>query len=825
MRKEPMRTPIIIDLDSVTTEGDVEQKIILPLLSAANYLEIPSANIKAKGYLSPTSIDKLAGKTGGYYPDFSVWENALPLMIVEAKAPEVAAEIGYREAALYARHLNQVYRSGVNPCHFIISVNGTRLLAGAWDSLPEFDVLLSDLRIESKILRDLKEFCGHQILAQLGRKFLEILRPARSVRPFNVAGGQALLTSKKPFNTFAAELAPALRRYFTSSSQNNDREIYERGYVSTDDVTEYDRVLESLLKDRIFNRKGTLTETLTPSRSTEPTLSKRINDLRTASGTEGQLQLITGGVGAGKSLFIRRYKELLQPKGQSQWAHWVFIDFNTAPPSLGNAENWLCNEFVARFCTENPAFDPYHADNLSRVFSRDIQKRKGIYDELAKISSDDSRRQRIQDIQGWQNDPLKMAFGICDHFIGQRNEVVIVVMDNVDRLDLENQLAVFQLSLWFMSQSRAFIVLQMRDETYERFKGRPPLDTYRSGVVFHITPPRFLDVVKRRLELTLEHLVENADKHLEYTLGNGARISYPSSMLGEFLKSVYLELFERKVNVSRVLQGIAGRDVRRALEMFVSILNSGHLTEDAITSQAKGAGEIAIPEYTILKILMRTEYRFFSDVSGFVSNIFYFDNGWEQPNNFLIPEILFWLCANRKVRGDIGLEGYFSGERIADELQLSGYVRKDVISACSWLLQNQLIEADHMNLTGVSLEDSVKVTASGFIHLRILCQRLEYLYGVLTVTPIFERGVADKIADFVNRENQHDRLSASQTANCVEVFLQYLKFEHARLRAAYPNFGQSRSGATYVIEQIEDALRHFRNPNQTPSRQITMLDE
>src|SRR6266536_6476619 len=36
--------------------------------------------------------------------------------------------------------------------------------------------------------------------------------------------------------------------------------------------------------------------------------------------------------------------------------------------------------------------------------------------------------------------------------------------------------------------------------------------------------------------------------------------------------------------------------------------------------------------------------------------------------------------------------------------------------------------------------NSIKVTASGFIHIRILCERLEYLYGVLTVTPISERG-------------------------------------------------------------------------------------
>ena len=114
-------------------------------------------------------------------------------------------------------------------------------------------------------------------------------------------------------------------------------------------------------------------------------------------------------------------------------------------------------------------------------------------------------------------------------------------------------------------------------------------------------------------------------------------------MLGEFLKSVYLELFDRRHNVSRILQGLAGRDVRRALDMFVSILNSGHLGDDAITSTAIGARGIAIPEYRILRILMRTEYRFFNNNSGFVSNVFYFDEDWQQPNNFIMPEILFWL--------------------------------------------------------------------------------------------------------------------------------------------------------------------------------------
>jgi type I site-specific restriction endonuclease len=97
------------------TEADVELKVIMPLLTDQNFLAIPAASIKGKAYLAPTALDKSAGKTGGYYPDFSVWELALPVLVVEAKEPEVAVQVGFREASLYARHLNEDYKSGVTP--------------------------------------------------------------------------------------------------------------------------------------------------------------------------------------------------------------------------------------------------------------------------------------------------------------------------------------------------------------------------------------------------------------------------------------------------------------------------------------------------------------------------------------------------------------------------------------------------------------------------------------------------------------------------------------------------------------------------------------
>jgi hypothetical protein len=816
----------VLERDSAATEADVELKVITPLLTGRNYLGIPLTAIKGKEYLAPTTLDKKAGKTGGYFPDFSVWELALPVLIVEAKGPEVPVNVGYREASLYARHLNAQFKHGVNPCKFIVACNGHELSYGYWDSNAARAVQVADLRVGSRELEALRDFCNYGLLQAHAARSLAQVRLERATEPSSLAGGQALLTSPKPFNTFAAELTPLLRRYFTSTTQNNDPEIFEKAYVGSDNITEYDRVLESLLKDRISSRR-IVSEELSPSRGSEPKLTKAIGSFKSTRAdrsTEGELQLITGGVGTGKSLFARRYKELLQPPEQSKWTHWAFIDFNTAPDPIVSAENWLCQKFVDSFFKENPGFDPYGGDNLSRIFSQDLQRRKGIYDETRKKISDvEAEKLRIDDLQKWQADPQRLAFGVCRHFSMERREVIVVVMDNVDRLSLQNQLTAFGLSLWFLDQSKAFVVLQMRDETYERFKDKPPLDTFRTGVVFHIAPPRFLDVVKRRLELSLDYLAQHTPQTLEYSLSNGMRIRYPNTMLGEFLKSIYLELFDRKQNISRVLQGLAGRDIRKALDMFVSILNSGHLTEEQITSTAKG-GAISIPEYRVLKILMRTEYRFFHDKSGFISNVFHSEPEWVQPNNFLVADILFWLCDNRKLKGEIGLEGFFTVERIASELQRRGFVRNDVGDACSWLLTRGLVESDHMNQSEVDFGDCIKVTASGFIHIRILTERFEYLYGVLTVTPIFEKRVAENLAEYLKRENQQGYQGAYQQVRAIEEFLQYLQGQHRKLKEAFMEFGGPRTGASFVIRQIESALRYFKNPT-VRTNEPNLLDE
>jgi hypothetical protein len=122
---------------------------------------------------------------------------------------------------------------------------------------------------------------------------------------------------------------------------------------------------------------------------------------------------------------------------------------------------------------------------------------------------------------------------------------------------------------------------------------------------------------------------------------------------------LYIDIFRGNRKIGWVLEALSGRDVRRALEMFSRILMSGHLDERRVTGTMLGTVEFVIAESLIVRILMKTDYMFFLEGHGFVSNIMYADPEWKRPSNLLVVEALHLLVSRRKQRGDLGIQGFF----------------------------------------------------------------------------------------------------------------------------------------------------------------------
>jgi hypothetical protein len=183
---------------------------------------------------------------------------------------------------------------------------------------------------------------------------------------------------------------------------------------------------------------------------------------------------------------------------------------------------------------------------------------------------------------------------------------------------------------------------------------------------------------------------------------------------------------------------------------------------------------------------------------------------------------LFFLFQNRKIVGAIGLEGYFSCRQLTDALQKLGYIPDDVMIGLRQLVRAELIITDRMSSTTVAEEDSVRILAAGWVHIRLLSGRFEYLYGIIATTPIRDPHVAAQLAELTKMEIERNDLQYFQKIRALEIFHRYLWGEHAS--ATTPFNEGPHSGADYALEHIRVAIAQARNPSKTRESSEDILD-
>ena len=96
--------------------------------------------------------------------------------------------------------------------------------------------------------------------------------------------------------------------------------------------------------------------------------------------------------------------------------------------------------------------------------------------------------------------------------------------------------------------------------------------------VFRIETPPFTEVLKRRLQLAMSELAAATKARLhEYSLDSGMKVVYPATELGYYLASIFKSIYDHDRLLRKLIIGLAGRDIRRAMEIFLDFCRSGHI--------------------------------------------------------------------------------------------------------------------------------------------------------------------------------------------------------------------------------------------------------
>ena len=110
-----------------------------------------------------------------------------------------------------------------------------------------------------------------------------------------------------------------------------------------------------------------------------------------------------------------------------------------------------------------------------------------------------------------------------------------------------------------------------------------------------------------------------------------------------------------------------------------------------------------------------------------------------------------------------------------------------------------------MKVKSVHEQLSVKIHASGWMHQRILCERIEYLYGVLTVVPFRNRQRCEDVAQAI-RIDLNGKISLSRKIAAVQVFRDQLQEDIELHIKSYSVPRNDLRGSLATLERIELGL-------------------
>lgn len=758
-----------VKFDSTATESDVEQFFVAPFLTEPGWLAIPDSALATKRTLKEVQIDKGAHRRW-YLPDYVAYSDRNPILVVEAKAPKESAALGFQEAQLYAHALNAKFPTDINPAQLVMATNGVELLYGRWDVAEPSRVVLSELRRGDSRVESIIAGFGWDTIQSRGSTVRDLLSPSSVIFPHELLGLNRVRLAKVGYNSLFEELDPLLRSYFDSKNAGYEDLIVERAYVSTEDTTKYERSFENFLRERTVHGDDSAGIEISTGRRTEKDLNNRLSKSVTGS-NKGYIQLIIGGVGSGKTTFIKRFfNYLLEPSLKEKLAI-CRLNFNHAQ---GDIQRWVCDRLIDDVRKYyGSVVDLSEEAGLLAVFSKEIKDNKGAYDLLRKSNRPAYEARLANDLLNWMADRPIFVRGLA-RLLAERRRGLMVIFDNVDRRNRDEQLSIFQVTQWFMALTQAFCIVTLRDETYEVYKDEKPLDTYAKSGNFYIRPPRFVDMIRRRLDLALADLASRSDQIATYDIEGLGTVTYPKTRLGEYLKAVYLDVFRANRRVTILLEGLAGKNVRKALEMFNAILTSAHFDTRDFTASGLTIG-YKIQEVVLLKSLMRTSYLYFMENHGFVHNICDFSVPTIVGDYFVKIALLDFLIANRKKIGDIRYEGYFTVEHLCQMFAAAGCDKRDVVTELSTLLLQGMIISERLVIDQLEMEDSVRVHASGYVHARLCVARVEYIASVALVTPIGDPALAEKVSSLWRIVDPRKDISRLKKNILSDSFVTYLE--------------------------------------------------
>jgi len=583
-------------------------------------------------------------------------------------------------------------------------------------------------------------------------------------------------------NRLEYQLQPLMRHIFEDIAAQDDIDLLTACYVYSQSLTVVARDLDVVITDavpRFLQEEGG--EPIFQGPSHAGAFGEGVAEAVAAR--RGELYLLLGGIGSGKTTFLRRYQRVLAHDLLSQKGYWFHVDFLASPLDPTAMERFVWQSVLAEVRSRYSEEELELRTALKKVFADKIAALEQTALRRLKRHTEEYEEALSPHLSEWQADVSDYVPRLLKYAARTRGKAVVLFIDNVDQLDPGYQAQIFLMAQRVTRALASMTVVALREESYYAASIQQTFTAYTSRR-FHIASPRFRTMIGERINYAISFL----EKTPEQTRPTFYRLD--SEDISEFLRIVQSSVFVWSKKIARFIEAVCFGNMRLALSMFATFLTSGVTDVDKMLRIYRRTGSYYVPFHEFLKSIMLGHRGYYKEDQSPILNVFNC-SAEKNASHFTGLRILQLLLDHRGESSREG-QGYVELSRLVGMMEDIFDNMKDVTFALDRLVRGQLTEVNTRSTETVLGASHIRVTSAGWYYLRYLVHDFPYLDLVLQDTPLDDAGLEKELRDAVYAvDNLADREDQKMERMAVrfdraEKFIGYLAHQE---RAETERFG------------------------------------
>lgn len=309
---------------------------------------------------------------------------------------------------------------------------------------------------------------------------------------------------------------------------------------------------------------------------------------------EGNVFVLVGGVGAGKSTFVRYFYEHQLEDNVKQNLVWIVIDFLKYEKNVEQLEQYIDNTILDTLRNNYKKYDLFSWEKTEQIYEDLIKEvESGMPPSLRnnQVTRDTKVYERIEQAKENQEEHLVRVF----KFLKSKGIRPCFVFDNVDQKPIDWQSKALLVATKKARSYKAIVITAIRVENFFQLKNSSVFDAIEP-IVFRIEPPGVKELLEKRIMALAEY-----PQQAFFIEHKGISIKIP---LDKFVLVLSNTLKSKKngKNVEMLLENLSADNMRRALQLFKRFIQSGHTKLNELFTQYKKSKAFQLITTMYLKV-------------------------------------------------------------------------------------------------------------------------------------------------------------------------------------------------------------------------------